>query len=219
MFILIIKNYLKFINYTLDTYLLIGIITLMKLSIMQEKILSTAESLIQKMGYNAFSYKDIAGVVGIKTSSIHYHYPTKEDLAIAVIEWQLSRLFIVLNEIKTNNSFSLQEKLLNLVDVLFSLTVQDEMKMCLGGMLASDVLSLPEKVMNKVRYFFKVLEQWIQEVLEQEHYESNSSDVLHSKDSLPKYLLIQLEGSILMSRLYHDFSYAEIVKQFIRSIE
>ena len=190
----------------------------MKRTMMQDKILTTAERLIQKMGYNAFSYKDIALVVGIKTSSIHYYYPAKEDLAVAVIEWQLSRLLIILDELKSNSSLSLQEKLLNLVDLLLSLTLHDELKMCLGGMLASDVISLPEKVKDKVRYFFNVLEHWIKEVLNEENYPNSSVDVLYSKDNLPKYLLIQLEGGLLMSRLYHDFSYAELVKQFIKKI-
>lgn len=185
-------------------------------TLMQEKILSTAEGLIQKMGYNAFSYKDIALEVGIKTSSIHYYYPTKEDLAVAVIEWQLTRLSLVLNDIKTNKSLSLKEKLESLVDLVFSHTLHDEMKMCLGGMLASDVLSLPEKVKDKARHFFNILEQWIQEVLTIEHYVN--AEALYSKDNLPKYLLMQLEGSLLMARLYQDFSYVEILKQFIKKV-
>jgi TetR/AcrR family transcriptional repressor of nem operon len=93
----------------------------MKLTLMQEKILDTAESLIQKMGYNAFSYKDIAAVVGIKTSSIHYYYPTKEDLVLAVIDWQLSRLSLFLKELD-RGKLSLQQKLLILVDTVLSIT-------------------------------------------------------------------------------------------------
>ncbi|EEZ93741.1 TetR family transcriptional regulator [Legionella longbeachae D-4968] len=185
---------------------------------MQEKILNTAESLIQKMGYNGFSYKDIALIVGIKTSSIHYYYPTKEDLAAAVIDWQLERLLIVLNELKCNATLSLQGKLLHVVDIILSLTLHDEMKMCLGGILASDVLSLSEKLKNKVRHFFSVLEKWIKELLDIENYTHNPVEPLHSKDNLPKYLLIHIEGGLLMSRLYHDFSYIEIVKQFIKKI-
>jgi len=43
-------------------------------------ILTVAEGLIQSQGYNTFSYRDIANQVGVKTSSIHYHFPTKADL-------------------------------------------------------------------------------------------------------------------------------------------
>lgn len=190
----------------------------MKLTTMQEKILKTAESLIQKMGYNAFSYKDIALVVGIKTSSIHYYYPAKEDLAIAVIDWQLSRLSVLLQELKTQTSSSLQQKLLTLVDLLMSITLHDEMKMCLGGMLASDVLSLSEKIKVKVRHFFDSLEQWISEVMGEGVAEGEFFNELFPIEDLPRQLLVQLEGGLLMSRLYDDFSYIETVKQFIQRI-
>ncbi|CDZ77194.1 putative HTH-type transcriptional regulator YxaF [Legionella massiliensis] len=188
----------------------------MKLTLMQEKILNTAESLIQKLGYNAFSYKDIALTVGIKTSSIHYYYPTKEDLAVAVIEWQLERLSVLLNDLKNERSLSLKDKLLCLVDTVMSLTINDEMKMCLGGMLASDVVTLPEKVRLKVRHFFNILEQWIRDLIEAETLNNKALALLHSDFDLPRYLLVQIEGGVLMSRLYDDLSYIETVKQFIQ---
>ena len=43
------------------------------------KILDVAEHFTQSLGFNAFSYKDIQENVGIKTSSIHYYFPTKTD--------------------------------------------------------------------------------------------------------------------------------------------
>ncbi|KTD64261.1 TetR/AcrR family transcriptional regulator [Legionella spiritensis] len=188
---------------------------IMKITIMQEKILATAENLIQKMGYNAFSYKDISQVVGIKTSSIHYYYPAKEDLAVAVIDWQLYQLSLFLNDLKYNSSLSLQQKLLSLVDKVMSLTLHDEMKMCLGGMLASDVMSLPEKVKVKVRSFFNILEKWIKEAISEGISDKDLFDITQL-EGLPRDLLVQLEGGLLMSRLYEDISYVETVKHFIK---
>ncbi|ASQ45936.1 Bacterial regulatory proteins, tetR family [Legionella clemsonensis] len=187
----------------------------MKITTMQEKILTTAESLIQKMGYNAFSYKDIAQVVGIKTSSIHYYYPAKEDLAVAVLDWQLYRLSFFLNELKLHSSLSLQQKLLSLVDKLMSLTLHDEMKMCLGGMLASDVISLTEKVRVKVRIFFNVLGDWIKEAISEGHSDKKERDILQPEE-LSRNILVQLEGGLLMSRLFEDISYVETVKHYIK---
>ncbi len=196
-------------------YLLIDRILIMKITTTQEKILTTAESLIQTMGYNAFSYKDIAQVVGIKTSSIHYYYPAKEDLAAAVIDWQLNRLSLSLNELKFNASLSLQQKLLNFVDKVISLTVHDEMKMCLGGMLASDVISLTEKVKVKVRTFFNVMGKWIKEVISEGISDKEKLDIIQLEE-LSRYILVQLEGGLLMSRLYEDISYVETVKHYIK---
>ncbi|WP_253255900.1 TetR/AcrR family transcriptional regulator [Legionella quinlivanii] len=198
-------------------HLSIGRIRVMNITTMQEKILNTAETLIQKMGYNAFSYKDIAQVVGIKTSSIHYYYPAKEDLAIAVIDWQLHRLSLYLNELELNSSLNLQQKLISLVDKLMLLTVHDEMKMCLGGMLASDVISLPERLRIKVRSFFNILEKWLTDVISEGSSDKEQWDALQSRE-LSRNLLVQLEGGLLLSRLYEDISYVEPVKSFIKRV-
>ena len=37
-------------------------------------------------GFDGFSYADIAQEVGIKKASIHHHFPSKADLALALIE-------------------------------------------------------------------------------------------------------------------------------------
>jgi len=44
-------------------------------------ILDAAEARMRLGGFNGFSFRD----VGVKSSSVHYHFPTKETLAAAVI--------------------------------------------------------------------------------------------------------------------------------------
>ena len=48
-------------------------------------ILDAAERRMQIGGFGGFSFREIAADVGIKSSSVHYHFPTKENLAAAVI--------------------------------------------------------------------------------------------------------------------------------------
>ena len=50
------------------------------------KILDLAETLTQTKGFNGFSYIDLANEIGIKTSSIHYYFKAKDDLAAALVE-------------------------------------------------------------------------------------------------------------------------------------
>ncbi|MCH5688600.1 TetR/AcrR family transcriptional regulator [Niabella sp. W65] len=58
----------------------------------REHIINTADALIRDKGYNAFSFVDIAQVVGIKKPSVHHHFPRKTDLGIAVIELHIRSL-------------------------------------------------------------------------------------------------------------------------------
>jgi TetR/AcrR family transcriptional repressor of nem operon len=54
-------------------------------------ILDAAEKRIRVGGFNGFSFREIAADVGIKSSSVHYHFYTKEELTAAVVrrytEW------------------------------------------------------------------------------------------------------------------------------------
>ncbi len=54
-------------------------------------LLTSAEVLLRTKGYAAFSYADLAEDIGIKKASIHHHFPTKEGLAIAIVESYLFR--------------------------------------------------------------------------------------------------------------------------------
>lgn len=50
------------------------------------KILKVAEEMLRSRSFNSFSYQDISDQVGIRKASIHYHFPTKEDLGLALLE-------------------------------------------------------------------------------------------------------------------------------------
>lgn len=42
--------------------------------------------LVRQKGFDSFSYQDLSDHLGIRKASIHYHFPTKEDLGIALID-------------------------------------------------------------------------------------------------------------------------------------
>lgn len=48
-------------------------------------LLDVAERFARSAGYDAFSYADIAAALNIRKPSIHHHFPTKADLALALI--------------------------------------------------------------------------------------------------------------------------------------
>ena len=167
----------------------------------QIKILEEAECLIQTKGYNAFSYKDISDIVQIKTSSIHYHYSSKELLGVAVIQYQIDKLSPLLLNIQKDPLSSPQQKILALIELIFSTTYKDRFRMCLGGMLAAELLSLPESLKSQVVVFFDLLSTWIEKV---------------SLNKKSKQLLMLLEGGLLFARLYDEESFLDLVRSFIK---
>src|ERR1700761_9029702 len=55
------------------------------------RILDVAGELVQERGFNGFSYADVAAQVGISKAALHYHFPGKADLGLALITRYASR--------------------------------------------------------------------------------------------------------------------------------
>lgn len=184
----------------------------MKYSKTQKKILDTASALIQERGYNAFSYKDIAEIIDIKTSSIHYYYASKENLAIAVLDMQIENFDKQLNEIYSKN-VSVKNKITLFINLIISNTYKNHNKMCLGGMFAADLLSLPDAINNKVKSFFNHLQKWIIKVLKDSVITGDSKKQTSPYTKYAKQILIKIEGALLLARLYNDESFLNYIKE------
>ncbi|BAY09412.1 TetR/AcrR family transcriptional regulator [Calothrix sp. NIES-2098] len=57
----------------------------------RERILDEAEQLFRARGYNSVAMRDIAQAVGIRQASLYYHFPSKEQLFVAVTERMFER--------------------------------------------------------------------------------------------------------------------------------
>src|SRR5688572_31409706 len=99
------------------------------------RVLDVAEELVQKRGFNGFSYADIAAELGITTASLHYHFPGKAELGRALIERYAGRSFQALaaiDQATTDPAAKLQAYADIYTDVLRA------GRMCLCGMLAAE---------------------------------------------------------------------------------
>ena len=52
-------------------------------------IAKVALEMVQMRGFNAFSYQDVADRLGIRKASIHYHFASKEDLGLDMVQWSV----------------------------------------------------------------------------------------------------------------------------------
>jgi len=167
------------------------------------KILDIAEDYTQKSGFNAFSYKDIQNEVGIKTSSIHYYFPSKNDLAMAMTERFIERFNIALKEINTEKVSGLA-RLETLCNSFFKMITEG--KFCLCGMLASDNHSLPESVNNKLLEFFELTETWIMNAIELGIEQREFKNSIQAKHAAAHFLA-SLEGAMLIAKAHKTPTY------------
>lgn len=56
------------------------------------KFIATAERLILDKGANDFSLADLAKTMGISKGTLYYHYPTKDELILDIMEEHMSQL-------------------------------------------------------------------------------------------------------------------------------
>jgi TetR/AcrR family transcriptional regulator, transcriptional repressor for nem operon len=164
-------------------------------------LLDLAQEYMQTVGYNAFSYHDLADRIGIKTASIHYHFPTKADLASAVVERYRQRFREALGSIE-NSSKADDKKLAAFAD-LFLKTLEVENRVCLCGMLASDLHTLPEEVRGQVREFFVDLETWLATLLARLK-KCGAIKLAASPQHTAVAIVGLLEGAMLTARAFED---------------
>lgn len=167
----------------------------------ETSILDIAQTLTQTRGYNAFSYRDISEVIGIKTSSIHYYFPTKGDLGEALVRRYRNNFKSALSLIDEQGGDPL--KRLKLYMDLFKKTLQIENKICLCGMLAADFTTLPGAIQKQVQSFFSDNELWLAKTL-QEGKAQGHFHLYASAETVAKIFLDTLEGAMMAARSFSD---------------
>ena len=114
-------------------------------------IMDAAERRIRLGGFNGFSFREIAADVGIKSSSVHYHFPTKENLAAAVIHRYTDEVaeFIEQELAKDPDPVRVWTR-------AFRGTLHSAERMCPCTVLGAASLDLPREVAVEVKRFFQM---------------------------------------------------------------
>lgn len=118
----------------------------------KEKILETAEELIQNVGLNAMSYKHISDIVGIRKASIHHHFPKKQDLVNELLEKCHISYGSQYRSI-VEGPGSAPEKLKLIAGVF--LTGLEKNQLCMVGAMSSDLNTLEKDSCKKLEATIK----------------------------------------------------------------
>lgn len=165
------------------------------------ELLNHAQALVQQRGFNAFSFKDLALAVGIRTPSVHHHFPTKQDLAHALMTRYIEQLNRVLK------GFELKPLVRERVQALIDLHRSTQQKgiACLCGSLMTDIDTLPESVLPLVRTYLERTQHWVVQQLDDGQQQGEFRLALPAEDAA-SMLVSGLQGALFTSRvgLEHD---------------
>jgi AcrR family transcriptional regulator len=161
------------------------------------EILDRAENLLLDRGFNGFSYADISSVLGIKNAAVHYYFPTKSDLGIAVIQRAKER-FTDWTRGERMAGRSAAEKL----EAFFRLYLrflEAGQQVCLGGALETDFKTLPPEMQVETQKFASTFLVWMEGVLEEGREKRIFSFPGEAKDQAI-LILSSLQGALQMTR-------------------
>ena len=178
----------------------------------KEEIILLAEELIHERGFNAFSYNDIASIQQVRPAAIHYHFPTKSDLGVAVLNHELSRLALSEEKLRgLSGELQLREIIHNFY------WTREAGWMCLIGAMTSDFSGLPEPVREKTGEICRTILRQVSTALEKERLEGR----LQFKGKSADRALLFLSGlmsSMLLSRGLGPDVFQRMVDQMLRDM-
>jgi len=175
----------------------------------KQTILQAARRVVQARGYNALSFRELAKEVGIKSASIHYHFPTKGDLGAALARRYTEDTAAYLDQllVESQDPTSMMKD----YTAAFRAALENDNRMCLCGILAAEHHDLPAEVRVEVDGFTDANVRWLAKVL-----------ALKQPDAQPEALERQalsifaaIQGAQLVSRGRNDISvYDQMIESY-----
>ncbi len=129
----------------------------------RDRIMTAARLTVQDRGYNGLSFRELAKDVGIKSASIYYYFPTKGELGSALAARYTLDFLHYLDGLLAEGID--QKACIQKYTEAFGRTVQNDNRMCLGGMMAAEFNELPPEVRIEVVKFGEANVDWLVKVL------------------------------------------------------
>jgi len=130
----------------------------------RQNILSVARKMVQSRGFSALSFRDIAASVGVKSASVHYHFPTKGSLGSELARGYTDEMAAYLAD-ALGESADAAAFMTTYVGVFRAALVNDN-RMCMCGVMAAERDELPAEVQAEVERFAEVNVEWLAKALE-----------------------------------------------------
>ena len=159
---------------------------------MKDKILEAAEKRVRGAGFAEMSFRDLANDVGIKSASVHYHFPTKPDLGEALVDRYADVFSAQLEKIETND---LKEALAKYIDLYAKALVLNE-AICLCAIMGAEAIGLPENVNQRTKAFFDMNMVWLKALF-------SKHSVEHPSDTA-NLVVAALEGGMIVASPSND---------------
>jgi TetR/AcrR family transcriptional regulator, transcriptional repressor for nem operon len=178
----------------------------------RDALVRNAAQTVRKAGSASLNFRDLGQSVGVKSSTVHYYFPTKADL-LREIAGQYTSQFLAALEEGTRQSRSFKQDMVVLVNLFVG--AQGEKLSCLCGMLATEAEVLDPKVRRAVNEFFVALQSW---VVERARAREARRPGGLTPGRFADVLVSLLEGALLLSRLDAHRASLTAAREWVQSV-
>ncbi len=181
----------------------------------RQALIHAAVDRIETVGFCAFSYRDLSERVGIRTPSIHYHFPTKGDLGVAVIRHAEAEALELYRQVEAQHPDAAARYRAKISHAK-EFALKDE-RMCVFGSLLSDYASLPPEMQQELAR----IEAWVHATHTRWLDEGRRAGQLYfpgDPASMGALILCTFQGVLMQHRAQRDLRVEGVLDQVLRLI-
>jgi TetR/AcrR family transcriptional regulator, transcriptional repressor for nem operon len=178
-----------------------------------QAIADTFLELVMERGYNAVSYADLANRLGIRTASIHYHFPSKADLGLAVLQRYVDGAFNASDSLSPERPQSYRDAFEGMLVPVRAMADKNAAS-CLIGVLSAEFSSLPDDLKNSVRHFLDEQQNFLTQLLEGGR-KAGVFSFPGEAHAMAKMIASTLQGGILIKKARGDWAFMDSVLESI----
>ena len=160
-------------------------------------LLDSAEQAARTLGFDAFSYADLASEVGIRKASIHHHFPSKANLSVELMRRYLEKFEKQRADFKDNPKSGGTQL------TTFIKSYRDGMangkRLCLCVSFTTSRESLPPEVGKLIHRFRTMMIEWLEAAFRDGHSDGSIINVTNPAMDAAATLSL-LEGAQLAAR-------------------
>jgi TetR/AcrR family transcriptional repressor of nem operon len=163
------------------------------------KVLEAARFLINTKGFSNTTVNDIIQTTGVKKGNLYFHFPSKEDLGMAILQEAKRNFFLFLSN--SLRGVSPLEKINNFFEAVFEKHKKTNfVGGCLFGNTALEMSDTNPRFSNLIKEVFHEWTSTITELLREAKEAGNLKQEIQP-ELLAKQIIATIEGGIMMARV------------------
>ena len=160
-------------------------------------ILDIAQDMVQRQSISGVSFQALANRIGIKKGSLYYHFESKDDLAVALLERATLEMKESFVRGETKNPL---ERLNYFLDIYRNSIIPTE-KLCPGGAFAGEWGKLSSPVKAQVNRLIDTQVKGVSDILTQGIQTGLFNNHAKTIEELAHWVIACLQGALVTSRV------------------